>query len=539
MNSSPPSRGVAVISRYGVAVLLAGAAVAISYPFRAHLYTTPLLFAAVFISCWYGGIGPAILTTIASTAAIHFLLRLPGRGFTPDVHDLPRLAEFVFMATVAIYLVQARKRSEQSVRQARDQLEIKVNERTADLQREVTERRRAEQAAQTAAQMAQSHVDMLLHSVDVLAIEAAPATFIGEMLRTIGHHLHAQQVRLWLRSQEDDSLHLRIAIEGEQQIGLEPNHPFVRDPQSWHNSPLIQEMLFTKAPVVCEDVARDARLAPDHRDYLTNQGCKRFLVIPMFVHGEVRGFIAIQHAERGMYRAEEIELAQALAHHVMFATHGQNLSEQRRQGAILKERTRMARDIHDTLAQGFTGVIVQMEAAEEALLEEDPEHAVRHVRRARDIARESLGEARRSVHALRPQALDKAGFADALRNVIQNRTAGTSLRTDFHLDGEPRHLPANVEECLLRIGQEALSNALKHAHPTEFQARLAFDSNAVRLELYDNGKGFVVDRVNDGGIGLLGMKERAEQIGATLKVSSEPGVGTKITAISPYQPAAG
>src|SRR6478672_6028321 len=84
----------------------------------------------------------------------------------------------------------------------------------------------------------------------------------------------------------DDSLHLRIAIEGEQRIGLGPNHPFVRDPQSWHNSPLIQEMLFTKAPVVCEDVARDARLAPDHRDYLTNQGCKRFLVIPMFVLGE-------------------------------------------------------------------------------------------------------------------------------------------------------------------------------------------------------------------------------------------------------------
>jgi K+-sensing histidine kinase KdpD len=169
MNSSPPSGGAAVISRYGVAVLLGGAAVAISYPFRAHLYTTPFFFAAVFVSCWYGGIGPAILTTIASTAAIHFLLRLPARGFTPDVHDLPRLAEFVFMATVAIYLVQARKRSEQSVRQARDQLEIKVNERTADLQREVIERRRAEQAAQTAAQMAQSHVDMLLHSVDVLA----------------------------------------------------------------------------------------------------------------------------------------------------------------------------------------------------------------------------------------------------------------------------------------------------------------------------------------------------------------------------------
>src|SRR5258708_38300561 len=106
MNLSPPSGGVAVISRYGAAVLLAGAAVAISYPFRGHLYATPLFFAAVFISCWYGGIGPAILTTIASTAAIHFLLRLPRPGFTPDVHDLPGLAEFAFMATVDIDLVQ-------------------------------------------------------------------------------------------------------------------------------------------------------------------------------------------------------------------------------------------------------------------------------------------------------------------------------------------------------------------------------------------------------------------------------------------------
>src|SRR5713101_9038751 len=140
----------------------------------------------------------------------------------------------------------------------------------------------------------------------------------------------------------------------------------------------------------------------------------------------------------------------------MMAAHGQDLVEQQREAAILKERTRMARDIHDTLAQGFTGVIVQMEAAEEALLEEDPEHAVRHVRRARDIARESLGEARRSVHALRPQALDKAGFAEALQSMLKNTTAGTSLRTSFGSEGEPMVLPANVEETLLRIGQEAL-----------------------------------------------------------------------------------
>jgi signal transduction histidine kinase len=195
----------------------------------------------------------------------------------------------------------------------------------------------------------------------------------------------------------------------------------------------------------------------------------------------------------------------------------------------------MARDIHDTLAQGFTGVVVQMEAAEEALLEEDPDNVVRHVRRARELARDSLAEARRSVHALRPQALERATFADALKAIIKNTAAGTPLRTDFRIKGTPRELRPAVEENLLHIGQEALTNALKHARASEFKARLSFDSDRVRLELQDNGDGFSVDKVNGDGFGLIGMKERAEHIGAELEVSSAPGSGTKIVAVTPYQ----
>src|SRR5262249_22417615 len=184
-----------------------------------------------------------------------------------------------------------------------------------------------------------------------------------------------------------------------------------------------------------------------------------------------------------------------------------------------------------------TGVIIQMEAAEEALLEEDSEHAVGHVRRARELARDSLGEARRSVHALRPQALENAAFADALQAIVENTAAGTALRTEFQIIGKPHGLSSAVEENLLHIGQEALTNALKHAHATKFNARLSFDSDAGHLELRDNGNGFDVDGINGGGIGLIGMKERAEQIGATVKVISQPGKGTTITAVSPYQSA--
>jgi PAS domain S-box-containing protein len=415
--------------------------------------------------------------------------------------------------------------------------DLELIELATHLTRVAIERDRAEHALRASEQLARSHVEVMMRSLDVLATEAVPEKYIGEMLRTIGQHLHATRVFLWLRNQQDDSLRLHLVIENDRPVPPDPEHPFVKDPHGWRtkNNAVVEEMLFTKSPAVCDDIEQDSRISPEFRKYLMSRGAKRFMTVPMFVAGEMRGFIGIQHVEKGAYRAEEIELAQALAHHVMLATHGQERVEQQREAAILKERTRMARDIHDTLAQGFTGVIVQMEAAEEAMLEQDPEHAIGHVRRARELARDSLGEARRSVHALRPQALEKAAFADALKAIIKNTAAGTPLRTEFRVQGEPRQLLPGVEEHLLHIGQEALTNALKHARASRFQARLSFDADAVYLELRDNGDGFAADTANGGGIGLIGMKERADQIGATLSISSEPGEGTRIVAVSPYE----
>ena len=398
---------------------------------------------------------------------------------------------------------------------------------------DITERKQAEEAKKAAEELASSHVEVMMRSLDVLAKEPAPEKYIAEILRTIAQHLRAHRVMLWLREQNDDSLRLHTVILNDKPIVTdETDHPFVRTSSSWKEIPFLTGMLATKSTAVCEDVEDDSRLTSEWRKYLTSRKTKRLVSVPMFLAGEFRGFISIHHSEAGTYRPDEIELAQSLAQHVVMAVHGQQVAEQERQAAILKERARLARDVHDTLAQGFTGVILQMEAAEEALFDENPDAAVQRVRRAREIARESLGEARRSVHALRPQALDKSGFAEALQSMLKNTTVGTSLRTSFCSEGEPMVLPANVEETLLRIGQEALSNALKHAHPTEFHIRLCFKSDAVRLELFDNGKGFVVGQTN-GGVGLLGMKERAEQIGATLTISSEPGKGTKIIAVSP------
>src|SRR5215831_6912840 len=193
--------------------------------------------------------------------------------------------------------------------------DLELIEVATHLVRIAIERDRAEQALRASEQLARSHVEVMMRSLDVLATEAAPEKFIGEMLRTIGQHLSAHRVLLWLRDQRDDSLRLHLIIENDQQVAHDPHHPFVRNPHAWRNSAFIQEMLFTKSPAVCDDMVHDSRLSPELRKYLTSKGSKRFITVPIFVSGEVRGFIGIQHSKQGAYRADEIELAQALAHH--------------------------------------------------------------------------------------------------------------------------------------------------------------------------------------------------------------------------------
>jgi signal transduction histidine kinase len=277
----------------------------------------------------------------------------------------------------------------------------------------------------------------------------------------------------------------------------------------------------------------DADVSPELREYLKSGGTKKFLRIPTLVGGRVRGFIGIRHGERPSYRPEEIELAQALAHQAMLAIQLNEFAEKSRQSAILEERNRMARDIHDTLAQGFTGVIVQLEAADDAIGCSRRKEANEHLQRAAELARRSLSEARRSVRALRPEALQAGNFWDALQGAVKNTTAGTPLHTTFERRGQLRELPPVWQENLLHIGQEGLTNALKYAHARNFETRLTSDTKELRLELRDDGDGFEVNNRHDG-FGLAGMRERVEQMGGSLKITSVRGKGTKLVVILPY-----
>jgi PAS domain S-box-containing protein len=401
------------------------------------------------------------------------------------------------------------------------------------LVRVAIERDRAEEALRASEQVARGQVEALTYTLDVLATAPAPDKFLGQMLSTISRLLGAQSVILWLLNESTDLLVLRAWAEGTNFAKADPEHPFIKNPSSWKEDPGLRELFFSGAPVACEDVDRDPDISKELREYLKSGGTKKFLRIPTLVAGQVKGFIGIRHGDRPPYRPEEIELAQALAHQAMLAIQLNEFAERSRQAAVFEERNRMARDIHDTLAQGFTGVIVQLEALEDAIACCRRKEANQHLQRAGELARQSLNEARRSVHALRPQALQGANFWEALKGIIKNTTAGTALHTTFNVRGKMRHLPLAWQENLLHIGQEALTNALKYAHPRNFETRLTFNTKELRLELRDDGDGFKINDRHDG-FGLAGMRERVEQMGGTLKISSARGKGTRVSVVLPF-----
>ncbi|MGH8099733.1 MAG: GAF domain-containing sensor histidine kinase, partial [Chthoniobacterales bacterium] len=329
-----------------------------------------------------------------------------------------------------------------------------------------------------------------------------------------------------------DSLVFRAAAQGSNFSAGDPKHPYIQDPLAWKKDKALQETIFTGAPFVSEDIETDPRFPDNLREYFRSTGTKKGLNIPTLVGGRVTGFIGIRHGARLPYRPEEIELAQALAHQAMLAVQMTDLAEQSRQAAVLGERNRMARDIHDTLAQGFTGVIVQLEAVADAISSGDHRDAENYLRRASDLARQSLNEARRSVHALRPEALRRANFWDALKDIIKSTTAGSPICTKTKLRGKLPELPHDWQENLMHIGQEALTNTLKYAHADNFEAHLSCNDRRLQLEFRDDGDGFKLRDRHDG-FGLAGMRERVEQMGGELKITSARGKGTKVSVVLP------
>jgi len=282
--------------------------------------------------------------------------------------------------------------------------------------------------------------------------------------------------------------------------------------------------------VVANDVSRE----PD------------YLFIPEFADTRAEMAIPIRFGERrigvldiqstGVDAFDEIDLgtAETLADSIAIAVENARLYQETSQGAVIEERNRMAREIHDTLAQGFTGIVLQLEAAEAELKDTNPK-VHDYLDQARKLARESLKEARRSVMALRPKSADQAPLVQILQREVENFGKETDIRAVFDFHGQPVSVSGDARHALLRITQEALTNVKNHARANLVKVNLAAQANVLRLTVEDNGRGFEMERVDEGHFGLTGMRERARLLGGVMVVRSEKDIGTVVEVTVPLE----
>ena len=213
------------------------------------------------------------------------------------------------------------------------------------------------------------------------------------------------------------------------------------------------------------------------------------------------------------------------------------LAEEERRAGMLEERSRLAREIHDTLAQGFISIVTHLEAAEEELPPgtKPVEH---HMDRAKSAARDNLVEARRLVAALRPEILESSSLPEALERVSARWMEETGIFAEVTTTGDYEHPPQELQVTLLRVAQEALSNVRKHAGARRVTLTLSYLEDLVVLDIQDDGAGFspgATANGSGGGFGLRAMRERAEQLGGRLFVESAPGEGTTLAVQVPLE----
>lgn len=283
------------------------------------------------------------------------------------------------------------------------------------------------------------------------------------------------------------------------------------------------------------------------------------LAVPLRLAGRDLGTLVVQSERAGAFDADDRFVLETIAGQVAVALENARLfaaEKQLRDLAITAERQRLSREIHDTLAQGFMGILMHLRAMQGAAT---PAAAELHREQAEALARESLQEARRSVWNLRPRPLEGKGLAGALADEVENlargapsgspRAEGSGVRpaaevgprAQLQVEGDPDRVPAAAEAALLRIAQEALHNVRKYARAGQVTVRLAVQDEWVELQVSDDGGGFdpaqVAVGAHAGGFGLAGMAERARLLGGELRVEAAVGRGCRVTARIPLPPA--
>lgn len=404
-------------------------------------------------------------------------------------------------------------------------LEIAASVIGAALQRErllETMRREREAAAeQRVSELANANA-VLRANLERLASQ--PAEFFTHLLLETVRHAGAEAATALMSGYDSDEWRVVCHVNDGRTI-----EGAFADTLPPIDSPFMQRLIALRAPLHL--ALGEASALPEwpqlfafHRD----AGHESLYLLPLVFGDRTIGVLALGFARHAPLRSELAELLVALGQQVTLAMALKRLFHTARQSAVLAERNRIGREIHDGLAQAFTGILMQIGAAEEQAAH-SPLLAV--LERIRDIAREGLTEARRSVLALRPDEQPRPGGLElALRQLAERSTMAGRIASSFH-GGGATGLPPEHEHALLRIAQEAVINAVRHAKPRIIEIHLDTEADTLLLCVRDDGVGMqqMPELYARRGFGLTNMRERAETLGGSWQIDSEPGAGTRVS----------
>jgi signal transduction histidine kinase len=370
--------------------------------------------------------------------------------------------------------------------------------------------------------------EVLKKSLDYLATETSLDKFLGQVLGAIAEQFNSPLVEYWYHP--DDTAYIgMMSWHGRTYNRAEILQQYP-DRLGVNGFPVPPEMMSTedlppqKQYFITEDWLTDPYFK--HIKWLPPDNLYKQINVPLVLGHRCIGALVVRMPSGHQIATEQIELAQALAHQVILVVQFTRLAAEAQQAAIYEERNRLAGEIHDTLAQTFTGISVQLELVKYL----NPQHSneVRAIlERISSLAQTGLGEARRSVWSIYSSNEEFADLAQKLADCVENLTAGTDLHTQIDIVGTPTPLSSFLGVNLLRIGQESIVNTLKHAQATTLTIELEYSPHQVSLCIQDNGCGFS-PQVQTEGFGLISISERADRIGGQLRITTQPGQGTEI-----------
>ncbi|MBX2998412.1 MAG: GAF domain-containing protein [Caldilineaceae bacterium] len=288
-------------------------------------------------------------------------------------------------------------------------------------------------------------------------------------------------------------------------------------------------------PLVIADLAQDPRVIKTGvADHVSGHS---YVGVPMCIKNRILGVLSIVGEKGHTFGPEEVVLLTTIADQVGVAVENARLYGQAEQLAVIEERQRLARELHDSVTQSLYSVNLMAETARRTATAGDLDRTRYLIDRSGEMARQALKEMRLLVYELRPAALAQEGLIGALQQRIETVEIRAGVKSRLLVEGDPTLLPPSIETSFYRIAQEALNNALKHAEATEVTVSVAINSAEANLIIKDNGKGFDPSIAREqGGIGLKSMQERTEQLAGQFTLHSSPGEGAAVHVCLPIQP---